>query len=202
MVFALNGTVTLTFDLVTLKFIGVIYWPWPIFLPSTMTVTHKLFKILSGHDVANGRTDRQTDGQTDGRTPYHNTSEVLLWAYKKRLVLKICIINLQRKRFFMWFVYLPATKSCDPSPYKGLCYNVIILFTRRGLSNKSYLVSLLTEGLTRSLATLWSLWSSWSRTKDMTGNERTSLLKHNLCNLLWSLPKNTYDWFFLQRIKT
>jgi len=49
MVFALNGTVTLTFDLVTSKFIGIIYWPWPIFLPSTMTVTHKLFKILSGH---------------------------------------------------------------------------------------------------------------------------------------------------------
>ena len=49
MVFALNGTVTLTFDLVTSKFIGVIYWPWPIFLPSIMTVTHKLFKILSGH---------------------------------------------------------------------------------------------------------------------------------------------------------
>jgi len=49
MVFALNGTVTLTFDLVTWKFIGVIYWPWPIFLPSTMTVTHKLIKILSGH---------------------------------------------------------------------------------------------------------------------------------------------------------
>jgi len=63
---------------VTSKFIGVIYWPWPIFLSSTMTVTHKLFKILSGHDVANGR----TDGRTDGRTPYHNTSEVLLRAYK------------------------------------------------------------------------------------------------------------------------
>ena len=54
---------TLTFDLVTSKFIGVIYWPWPIFIQSTMTVTHKLFKILSGHDVANGRTDRQTDGR-------------------------------------------------------------------------------------------------------------------------------------------
>ena len=25
-----------------------------------------------------------TDGRTDGRTPYHNTSEVLLRAYKKR----------------------------------------------------------------------------------------------------------------------
>jgi len=49
MVFALNGTVTLTFDLVTSKFIGVIYWPWPIFLTSTMTVSHKPFKILSGH---------------------------------------------------------------------------------------------------------------------------------------------------------
>jgi len=48
-----------------------------------MTVAHKLFKILSGHDVANGRTDRQTDGRTDGQTPYHNTSEVLLRAYKK-----------------------------------------------------------------------------------------------------------------------
>jgi len=49
MVFALNGTVTLTFDLVTSKLIQVIYWAWPIFLPSAMTVTHKLFKILSGH---------------------------------------------------------------------------------------------------------------------------------------------------------
>jgi len=47
--FALNTTLTLTFDLVTSKFIGVIYWPWLIFNPSTMTVTHKLFKILSGH---------------------------------------------------------------------------------------------------------------------------------------------------------
>ena len=51
MVFALNATVTLTFDLVTSKFIGVIYWPWPIFLQSRMTVTHKLFKILSGHGL-------------------------------------------------------------------------------------------------------------------------------------------------------
>jgi len=32
-----------------------------------MTVTHKLLKILRGHDVANGRTDRRTDGQTDER---------------------------------------------------------------------------------------------------------------------------------------
>jgi len=32
-----------------------------------MPVTQKLFKILSGHDVANGRTDRRTDRQTDGR---------------------------------------------------------------------------------------------------------------------------------------
>jgi len=43
-----------------------------------MTVTQKLFKILSGHDVANGR----TDGRTDGWTLYHNTSEVSLRAYK------------------------------------------------------------------------------------------------------------------------
>jgi len=28
-----------------------------------MNVTQKLFKILSGHDVANGRTDGQTDGR-------------------------------------------------------------------------------------------------------------------------------------------
>ena len=73
MVFALNGTVTLTFDLVTSKFIGVIYWPWTIFLLSRMTVTHKLFKILSGHDVDNEQTDRQTDGRTDGQTNERHT---------------------------------------------------------------------------------------------------------------------------------
>ena len=33
-----------------------------------MTVNQKLVMILSGHDVANGRTDRRTDRQTDGRT--------------------------------------------------------------------------------------------------------------------------------------
>ena len=71
---------TLTFDLVTSKFIGVIYWPWLIYLPSTMTVTQKLFKILSGHDVANGRTDGRTGRQT--KTPYHNTSQVSLRLYK------------------------------------------------------------------------------------------------------------------------
>jgi len=38
-----------------------------------MTVTHKLFKILSGHNVANGRTDRQTYGRTDGRTDERHT---------------------------------------------------------------------------------------------------------------------------------
>jgi len=79
MIFAFNPSMTLTFDLVTSKFVGVIYWPWPIFLQSTTTVTQKLFKILSGHDVANRRTDRRTDGQT----PYHNMSEVSLQAYKK-----------------------------------------------------------------------------------------------------------------------
>jgi len=41
-----------------------------------MTVTHKLFKILSGHDLANRR--------TDGQTPYHNKSKVSLRAYKNR----------------------------------------------------------------------------------------------------------------------
>jgi len=68
-----------------------------------MTVTHKLFKILSGHDVANGRTDRRTDGrtdgQTDGRTPYHNTSEVLLRAYKNEEDLAV-IVNLLIKTVF------------------------------------------------------------------------------------------------------
>jgi len=58
-----------------------------------MTVTHKLFKILSGHDVANGqtygRTDGQTDRHTDGRTRYHNTSEVSLRAYKNEFVKNI-----------------------------------------------------------------------------------------------------------------
>ena len=72
-VFELSANVTLTFDLVTSKFIEVIYWPWPIFLPSTMAVPYKLFKKLSGHDVANGR--------MDGRTPYHNMYKVSLRAY-------------------------------------------------------------------------------------------------------------------------
>ena len=46
MVYALNATVTLTFDLVTSKYIGAIFIVCPIFLSSTMTVTQKL---LSGH---------------------------------------------------------------------------------------------------------------------------------------------------------
>ena len=68
MVFALNAIVTLTFDPVTSKYKGFIYLPCPIFLPSTMTVNQKLFKILSGQDVANGRTDGRTDRRTDGQT--------------------------------------------------------------------------------------------------------------------------------------
>ena len=36
----------MTFDLIC---VGVIFWVWPIFLQSTMTVTQKRFKILSGH---------------------------------------------------------------------------------------------------------------------------------------------------------
>jgi len=73
--FCIISTVTLTFDPVTSKCIGVICWPWPIFQPSSMTVTQKLFKILSGHDVANGRTYRQTDGR--------HTIIVFLRAYRK-----------------------------------------------------------------------------------------------------------------------
>jgi len=48
-VFALNATVNLTFNLLISKIIEAIYWQLPIFLPSRMTVIHKLFKILSGH---------------------------------------------------------------------------------------------------------------------------------------------------------
>ena len=48
-VFALNATVTLTFDLVTSKFIGTIYWSPPIIQQSRMTVTHKYLKVLRGH---------------------------------------------------------------------------------------------------------------------------------------------------------
>jgi len=44
-----NASVTLKFDLLTSNFIGIIYWPCPIFLPSTMAITYKLFKILSWH---------------------------------------------------------------------------------------------------------------------------------------------------------
>jgi len=56
-----------------------------------MTVFHKLFKLLSGHDVA--------DGQTDGRTPYHNASEVLLRAYKKDIG---CIHTVERLGYKCW----------------------------------------------------------------------------------------------------
>jgi len=146
-----------------------IYWPWPVFLPSKMNFTHKLFKILSGHgfcikcycyldlrpknvsgssteydqssyqvpwlshDVAIGRTDRRmtlpmgicwvfllfkTTQQAKNyptilernecshrwvfwyptsahryartiQTPYHNTSEVSLRAYKKWIYLHV-----------------------------------------------------------------------------------------------------------------
>jgi len=51
MVFTLNATVTLTFDLVTSNIVWVIYWPRPIIPLSTMTVTQKFFKILSGHGL-------------------------------------------------------------------------------------------------------------------------------------------------------
>jgi len=70
--FCIKCFVTLTFDLVTSKFLGVIYWPCPIYLTSTTTVTQKLFKILSWHDVANGRIDRQADGRhTTIRPKFH-----------------------------------------------------------------------------------------------------------------------------------
>ena len=41
----INIRVTLTFDQLTSKFVGVIYWSWPVVLPSTMTS----FKNVSGY---------------------------------------------------------------------------------------------------------------------------------------------------------
>ena len=110
---------TLTFDLVTSTCIGVIYWPWPIFLLSIMTVSHKLYMMWL------------TDGQTDGRTPYHNKSEVSLRAYKKLVHMKnktksavlsfyimLCIL-LSRK--IMWHdLRVLANTICQQSVYSRL----------------------------------------------------------------------------------
>ena len=79
-----------------------------------MTVTHKLFKILSGYDVANGR----TDGQTDGRTPYHNTSEVSLRAYKKWIYLHVStqfIVNVLKTSLYVQMIAIYSLfYSCPP----------------------------------------------------------------------------------------
>jgi len=123
MVFALNCTVTLTFDLVTSEFIWVIYWPWPIFLPSTMTVTHKLFKILSGHDVAYGRTDGRTDERhTIIRPKFYfgriknkpNCAKILNNAW-------LCVTNL------FWLVQLLNFSSLRPS---ALVLKLLSIWTR------------------------------------------------------------------------
>ena len=52
--------------------------------------------------LTDGQTDGQTDGRTDGRTPYHNTSEVLLRAYKNEFV-EMCGPQIQ----FCLFTFRP-----------------------------------------------------------------------------------------------
>jgi len=56
--------------------------------------------------LTDGQTDRRTDGrtdeQTDGRTPYHNTSEVLLRAYKNRYVYESGDIDINNRNMFIF----------------------------------------------------------------------------------------------------
>ena len=50
-------------------------------------------------------TDGQTDGRTDRRTPYHNTSEVLLWEYKKERG-DAKVYRKSNMKYTQYFVYL------------------------------------------------------------------------------------------------
>ena len=55
----LQVTLTLTFDLLTLKSIGIIYWPWSSMIPRKVYLSEISLKLMSGQDFANAR---QTDG--------------------------------------------------------------------------------------------------------------------------------------------
>ena len=64
--FTLRVTVTLTFDLLTPKSIGVFYSIRAITLWSLKALGQRVLELLSGNEV--WQTDRRTDGQTDRRT--------------------------------------------------------------------------------------------------------------------------------------
>jgi len=69
-------TVTLTFKLLTLKSIGIIYGSWPFMIQRKDNLSEISLKLLADKTAnagqadkwKDGRTDGQTDGQTDRRT--------------------------------------------------------------------------------------------------------------------------------------
>jgi len=65
MVFMFKVTVTLTFELLTPKPIGIIYESWLFMIQRTFNlVCEIILKFMSGHDFVYAG---QTDGRTDGR---------------------------------------------------------------------------------------------------------------------------------------
>ena len=59
---------TLTFDLLTQKSIGIIYGLWPSLIPRNVYLGEISLKSMSREDFANtGQVDRHTEGRTDGR---------------------------------------------------------------------------------------------------------------------------------------
>jgi len=62
-------TVTLTFDLITPKSIGIICRSWSFMITRKVNQGEIILKLMNGQDFANagqmdGRTDRQKDGLT------------------------------------------------------------------------------------------------------------------------------------------
>jgi len=61
-------TVTLTFELLTPKSIGIIYGSWSFMIQRKVNLGDISLQLLSGQDIAYAeQADRQTDGRTDGR---------------------------------------------------------------------------------------------------------------------------------------
>ena len=96
-----NATVTLTFHLLTFKFIGVIYWLLLIFIPKRMTVGQNLFKILSWYVFFPLKANV--------------TSTIDLAASKCKGVI-----------YWVWKIFIPSTMTFTKKLYKilsrhGLC---------------------------------------------------------------------------------